>query len=349
MQYPKCYWPWVGLTIDPNGYITLCCNSHERTYLKTHIDDIDNILEFFLSETMSDVRGIFRDNKWHTLNACSNCKHGIGLDTLKFSREYSPYNFSYLELNMSNICNQMCVTCTSYFSSKWQPYEKLFDRPEIDIFTLSDKNLEALEPCFLMLETLQIKGGEPLADSRNIKIIEKLFDINDKCKVILCSNLQNLSKKWLDLISKNPDRFNFTVSIDGLGDKFNWIRGGDFDKVISNVETIYNITQKPIDVNTVVSIYNVKDIESIFNFVLDNKYLNDNKPEQLIIPYWPSWSSCKNLLTQEQWNGYVKNFNCDFLNSIECNRDEEQIKLCYKYTERMNEIRGFDYGELPIY
>ena len=140
------------------------------------------------------------------------CQLGKGDWTMETANQLTGFNLSYLEFSMSNICNQMCVTCSSYFSNKWIKQEPLFGRTANDMYSLTDKDIKTLEKGFSTLEQLQLKGGEPLADSRNIKFLETLFEVNDKAFVTMCSNMQNIPKKFLETKSNKLYMVFFSLS-----------------------------------------------------------------------------------------------------------------------------------------
>ena len=91
------------------------------------------------------------------------------------------------------------------------------------------------------LKELQLKGGEPLMDIRNVQILDALSKVNPECNVIICTNGQNISRSFLDVIKKNPKQYQIGVSIDGINEIYNWIRGGEWNKTIITMQKIYEI------------------------------------------------------------------------------------------------------------
>ena len=348
-MYDGCKWPWTGLTIDPQGYIALCCNTNERKYLKTHISDIDDIETFFYeSEHMERARKEFLETGWRKLNHCVMCQLGKGDWTMETANKLTGFNLSYLEFSMSNICNQMCVTCSSYFSNKWIKQEPLFGRTANDMYSLTDKDIKTLEKGFSTLEQLQLKGGEPLADSRNIKFLETLFEVNDKAFVTMCSNMQNIPKKFWDLLKKHPTRFKMMVSMDGLGKQFDWVRGGDFDKVMRNCKGVYEITGEKLYVNTVASIYTIKNLKQILDYTRDTEFLQNSYDhlDKVLVCLYPRWASHVFVMEQDEYMDCIKDIPYCKLHEEKCQVDKYEYDQYVKHTSTMNGIRGFDINAL---
>ena len=121
----KCLVPETGLTISPLGEIVLCCAS-DHVHIG-HIKDIEDIEEFFHSDVYNDIRQNFRNEKFPV--QCKVCVHHAEAGRAARFNAYNRYEFSetglkFLEVSTSNICNQMCVTCSGKYSSKWAPYEQ---------------------------------------------------------------------------------------------------------------------------------------------------------------------------------------------------------------------------------
>ena len=59
-----CHAPFLGITVDPSGLLTLCCATSDREYFKTHIDDVDDLQEFFLGDKYTHVRNIMKSENF---------------------------------------------------------------------------------------------------------------------------------------------------------------------------------------------------------------------------------------------------------------------------------------------
>ena len=66
-----CKVPFSGFEISPEGNIVLCCMS-PRSVLK-HIDDVDDLEEFYNGPVMEKYRQAMEDNKYSYMPPCSIC------------------------------------------------------------------------------------------------------------------------------------------------------------------------------------------------------------------------------------------------------------------------------------
>ena len=69
----------------------------------------------------------------------------------------------------------------------------------------------------------------------------------------------------LDIL-KDISNIHVSVSMDGLGKQYNWIRSTDFDHVISNIEKYHEVTNKKVTIIITLSVYNFFNIEEAIKF-----------------------------------------------------------------------------------
>ena len=168
-----CKIPFAGFEISPNGNIVLCCMAPRNTL--EHIDDIDDLEEFYNGLIMEKYRQAMEDNKYSYMPPCSICykKELDHQQSLKKTLEIYPMgditNFDndwkarkenkkrplrYLEYTLSNLCNATCATCSSFFSHKWQSLDKKFGRQVFPIVNMGVIVLTALAGILLFREKL---------------------------------------------------------------------------------------------------------------------------------------------------------------------------------------------------
>ena len=281
--------PETGLTINPIGEIVLCCAGDNVAV--EHIKNIDNITKFFNSDVYDNIREKFKLKDFP--EQCEVCKvHWEAGRSARFE-QYKKFNFPtykediasetipirFLEITTSNICNQMCVTCSGKYSSKWAPYEQeavdigLHWRNENHKFhtkqyKMTDDDVNKVLDIVPHLQHLTIKGGEPFADPNNIKILQKLADTNPKCRVEICTNFQLVTKSVIELLHK-IDEVHIQASIDGVGSLYNWIRGGNFEKTVNNINRYYEYAKRKIVIVSTVSIYNWMHLPELIDYWKD--------------------------------------------------------------------------------
>ena len=339
----NCTFPWTGMVINPQGYITLCCmqDNHSK-FTGAHISEVNDLIEYFHGKEYNDIRQEFEEKGWRNIPQCSTCKKMVDKEVwmqYQQSQQYDPYinKLQYLEFTTSNVCNQMCVTCNSSFSNQWTAdMEIKFGRNISDkrhILTNNDVNkiCESLTD----LKDLNIKGGEPFSDIRNHKVIKKLFEVNDKCKVTIITNGTLIPERYMNLIFQNPKRFKISASIDAIGKRYEWIRSTPWEKTDNTLKELYYQTGIKADINPVLSIYNAAHLSDINNWINESEYIEDNYSCSNQVHY-PLWSNVEYVFTQEQLDSLHLSF------YIKSKFNEKHYKDSVKYTKVMNKIRGFD-------
>ena len=158
----NCTFPWTGMTIDPQGYLTLCCMiESKKGIFNIHISDVDSLYDFFYGEEYKKIQNDFDLFGWKKMKDCAACqddkKQNI-FTSYDVSQRFDPdlKTLQYLELTTSNTCNQQCVTCGSKFSSQWRKIEHYFDRPAEKTYSLSANDLEKVLEVLPDLETLTL-------------------------------------------------------------------------------------------------------------------------------------------------------------------------------------------------
>ena len=344
----NCTFPWTGMVINPQGYITLCCiqdNSSKFTGL--HISKVNNLIDYFNGKEYNAIRQEFEEKGWQNISECFICKNMVNKEIwsqYNASQQFDPsFNkLQYLEFTTSNVCNQMCATCCSQFSNQWTLENEIkFGRTMSDKrHILSDKDINKICESLTDLKELNIKGGEPFADIRNYKVIKKLFEVNDECKITIVTNGSLIPERYMDLIFKNPKRFFISVSIDAIGKRYEWIRSTPWEKTDNTLKELYYQTGVKADMNPVLSIYNAAHLSDILNYIKESEYIRKYKSTISKLcsnqVYNPAWANVECVFTQEQIDSIQKPF------ALKSRFNKKHYKDSIKYTQVMNKIRGFD-------
>jgi len=349
----NCTFPWTGILIEPQGYITLCCNMWSRNRIfNKHISEIDSLIDFFNGKEYNDIRKEFDEKTYINIPECFKCREDKALDrwaVVDKSQEYDPHinKIQFLEFTTSNVCNQSCVMCSSQYSNQWLKINSLFDRPYDDkTYILTDKDINKICECLTDLKELQIKGGEPFADIRNYKILKKLFEVNDECIVRIITNGSLIPEKYMDLIFKNPKRFIISSSIDAIGKRYEWIRSTSWEKTDNTLKELYYQTGVKSQVNPVVSAYNLSAMTSLNNWAINAEYIGGshesfNELSKFYNKYnevnFPSWACARKVFTQEQIDT-ITDLPWPIISEYNDNAYNDYVK----YTQVMNKVRGFD-------
>ena len=357
----KCSWIDTSLVIDSQGFLKPCCNmggsavfDKTRSTKDIHIDDIDSINDsYFYNDFLSYLRGSLKQNKIIGTSECLNCQFQIEKNVIshwdrgeQITKNFIPDGtVKYLEITSSNICNQTCITCSPYFSSKWETIEHLFENAGGQghvkygkKFNLTDDGLKKIFEILPTLEVLLLKGGEPFSDLRNLKILEELAIVNPTCEVWFTTNGSIISNKFLNALSKLY-KVGITASLDHIGKKYEWIRSTPFEQTLHTMERIYDHTGHKCKVGPTISYFNILDLKEIEDFYTEFEYTKWTNTDfySLNFVHWPEEMDFHNTRTQEELDtlnlGLVSKFNQEMFDTL-----QKKIKI-------MNGIRGFNWSD----
>lgn len=379
-----CKIPYNSLTIQPNGDLSICCASNLSKNIG-HISHIDDIQKAWSNNL--DLIGL-RNNDQKIVNEwCGSCLSNPLKNTDSVWSDVNKHNFDagsvdadglirYLEFTPSNICNQTCISCSSYYSSKWVSLEQDALRSGIPLDkwkgldfgfesfghqarTIDENDLEKIFKLLPNVQMISIKGGEPFADEKNYLVLKELIKVNKDCVIKITSNLSKLPEKYISLLS--DANVNLTCSIDGVNETYEYIRSTNFNQTIDNLQRWYKANIKGlVNVRVQLSVYNMYHLNELLNFWqnFENKIIhNDNF--MLWLAKWlfePGFISPRKLFTQQQINDYFKSYNDIFnkyssitysnngifdLKSEPINTDQRKYYhyKFHKYTEFMNNKR----------
>ena len=354
-----CKVPFTGLYLQTTGNIVLCCHSQIDTL--AHINDIDDLESFYNSKVMQYYRDELNKGNIETLHPCKNCIYNESLGHETFRQRIDKfYKFPtdsldhqarklgidtpirYLEYTLSNICNADCSTCSSFFSSKWAKVDKKMGRTVYPLTKVDDSAVEKIEKVLYGLNYLEIKGGEPFADVRNLRILNKLAEVNPYCNVSIVSNMHTITPESMQIIKKIPN-LKVYASIDGVGKVYDWIRGGNFNKTVETMEEYYKQTKNKLQIGATISLYNFFNLEDIYYYFKDKEYIDN-----IVFHNWaimPKYVNC-DLLPKDVFEERQTKLIASPLDY----KSRTQSNLKQNYTmaqaiiemEKMNKHRGFD-------
>ena len=214
-----------------------------------------------------------------------------------------------IEIMLGITCNQTCMYCTEFVSSKWA------DLKGIPVVNDTEWEDTALNNLFNYIETdryndtqllwYNFLGGEPLLEPRIFEVIEKIIKIhrlkNVPGKGITINMTTNLNIKpktidrYIEIIEKNPDIiWSISASIDAVGIQGEEIRDGlIFERFSQNLEKIYASKKfKHVNILPSVSALSVPNKVELLKWFIDisTKY---NSIDEI----GHSWSIGTNIVT----------------------------------------------------
>ena len=301
-----CTAPLTALLIDTNKGVRPCC-TYYGNYLgnvKT-----DKLVDIFYGEEWKKLKEQMKANEWPDgcLN-CKEREDVTGFSVRKLFLDgqfnidgWEEEKITYLEFSGSNICNLACLHCSPGFSSKWVS-ESTKVRAAFNILPESEKavihNLDCMasgnsdvksrstkmhlpDPQLVIdnlkqldlsaLKTINFKGGEPLLNSETLSVLYYLEEqsILKNVHIIFSSNGTYINNEIIDILRKCKS-IAFNVSLDGIGDLFNYIRYGEvkfnsLEPVVAQLNTLSNIY---VEFQSSVMNYNIFRLLDIKEWVL---------------------------------------------------------------------------------
>jgi MoaA/NifB/PqqE/SkfB family radical SAM enzyme len=244
------------------------------------------------------------DTCWHSEAITGQSERTMGNvniqkpDVYKETIDFS--NIFHMNIFLGNKCNLACRMCSPWCSSliakQIDIIQQLPPTPIVEFNDDTQKRIvEFIDKC-KDLKTLHMYGGEPLVNDFHDLICSHLITTGRASKIILnlSTNLQ------VDLERKNDLYRHFkqvyiTVSIDGEGDTYEYIRWpGNWNKMQNNLK-ILNNTSKEFGISTVVQNLNIDNLSNLVEYLrtIENfKYKNStyrrvsDVNDIKIIPTW---------------------------------------------------------------
>ena len=206
-----------------------------------------------------------------------------------------PFEIPTMEIKLNNLCNLKCRMCHPMDSTSWNDYDtveefyikegnymveeirklNLMKKPYLDKFDDNPnwwKSFEKLLPYFRRVE---FAGGEPLMDPQHYKILDMLAPYGDQIELKYATNGTTTGIKGGRTIHDYWPKFKsiaLNVSIDGIGDSYEYIRGnGKFEDIEENIKvfkTFPNITR--IVGAVAVQVSNVLILDKMIKHFLDD-------------------------------------------------------------------------------
>ena len=176
-----------------------------------------------------------------------------------------PFEFPTMEIKLNNLCNLKCRMCNPLDSTNWKDWDKvvpfykkennylvntvnrLVKKPGQYIGPFDDTenwwtSFEKLLPHFRRVE---FAGGEPLMDPQHYRILDMLKPYGKNIEIKYATNGTTLGISQGRTIHDYWPHFRsvaVNVSIDGIHDVYNYIRGnGDFNQIEENIKEIKKI------------------------------------------------------------------------------------------------------------
>lgn len=299
----KCLAPWHSLTIDWAGNVY-----SDAVATKPYGNLYESTLEkMWNNDTAIGLRQSWADSSFDN-PICRKCNKKEQT-TNSSRRQYFYSNFQpeqiqqatykvdaqpdiwYLEINPSNKCNLKCRMCSGLISSSWikdeTQLQKIspswmpgretgeYQKLEFDVI----KNVLDKKEHFVNLQFLKLTGGEPLMEEQNYQIMEQFIEWDIAKNVILDINTNGtIYNDRLSNIAKHFKMVKLHISIEGTGELYQYIRGGDnftIGQLEENISMFNDLPNTMIIYTVTVQAYNIFDIANIWKWYLSVRKTNN--------------------------------------------------------------------------
>lgn len=386
MSKTLCVLPWMHLATHPSGGTSLCCRSNHtkavswakqpNSPLMMTLDEF-KLKDMLNCDTNVRVRQAMIDGERPI--ECEGCWQDED-NGIKSKRQYENErwqhiipklektavlkkpNYIYVELRLGNICNNACLTCNSYSSTKWYPDEKKISK-SLPWFTLrpmenfkwfeDSEFYEELAESSQNVEEIYINGGEPTLIKAHFEYLNHLIVSGTAQNVHLVYSLNmmdipdNLIELWTHF-----KKVTVNASIDDLGERNYYIRyPTKWEETIASIEKLNKVPNVDWHVTQTVSILNIfylgefsqwlqKTYNKVpyHNYVLYPDYLSlaSLPPEykQKVINHYNDPS---NKLVEHQFNDLVAKLDVEF--------NPELLQKAKEFILAVDKARDLNYND----
>jgi len=307
-----CMHPFTGLATREDGAIQVCCRSHPIGFIQKHtLEEIWNgsTMRRIRKQVTKGQRppecepcfkledqGVESLRQRHIKGEIPEARINLYPNALEeLGADYKmPFTFPTMELKLNNLCNLKCRMCHPMDSTSWNDWKeveefytkeknfmvkmiqdlKLMESPYLDKFTDNPKWWASFEKLLPYFKRVEFAGGEPLTDPTHYRILEMLQPYAKDIEIKYATNLTSLGKGKNTIFKFWPafKSVAVNVSIDGLGDSYEYIRGNaKWDELISNIKEIQKIPNVSRIVGAVaVQVSNIMILDKMIKYFLDD-------------------------------------------------------------------------------
>lgn len=205
-----------------------------------------------------------------------------------------PFEFPTMEIKINNLCNLKCRMCNPLDSTSWKDWNeirKFYEQennyliPTVDAlvekpgqyigpFDDTDNWWSSFEKLLPHFRRVEFAGGEPLMDPNHYKILDMLAPYGENIELKYATNGTTTGISKGRTIHEYWPKFKsvaVNVSIDGLGDVYEYIRGnGKFAQVEENIKIMKSIPSVSRIVGAfTVQANNIMQIDKVIDYFIN--------------------------------------------------------------------------------
>ena len=305
-----CFAAHNSFWIDPQGHVRPCARYKEKM---DHITTFNSFSDIVNSKGYVEIRQSHSKDQWPS--GCFRCKEDEEKN-LHSKRQFyqdielkQPDDFM-IDISMGNYCNLKCRMCGPNNSTSWNSDFKflvnnnLFKDPGIDLsaYQLSEDDIDKLIKHLSKIKGdifIELKGGEPLIMPETEKLVNRLLTLPnvDKITLLIVTN-GTVVPAWISEIQRKIKRLQLVVSVDGIDDVYDYIRGTEkfsFKDCLKNIEYYNSLDNIELRFNIVVQNLNIHQMLETYElleskFAVPINYITLSMPKMLSVNVMPKKS-----------------------------------------------------------
>ena len=304
--------PFTGLATREDGAICACCRSHPIGFiqdapLEYHWNG--EVMQEIRRQVLRGERpkqcepcfsledqGVESLRQRHIAGKIPEARINLYPDAVsKMAHDFTmPFEIPTMELKLNNLCNLKCRMCHPMDSTSWNDWSEvkefykkegnimyaiveehgLENKPHLDKFQDNPEWWASLEKLLPHFRRVEFAGGEPLMDPQHYRILDMLAPYGNQIEIKYATNLSMLGKSNRTVWEYWP-KFKsvaVNVSIDGMGDSYEYIRGNaSWSELVNNIKQIQTIPNISRIVGAVtVQVSNVLILDKMIKYFLDD-------------------------------------------------------------------------------
>ena len=296
-----CILPWIHIHTNPTGAAAPCCIAESNSdpagvgNAKTQ-----SLIEIVNSDKMKQLRvdmlnGVknpecikcYRHDSQGVLSSRKESNRSFSehyetaINSTQSDGYLTDFKMKYFDIRFNNICNFKCRTCGAPFSTQWEQEDLKNNVPHARIIPKnnSPKFLQEVVDQIENIELAYFAGGEPLITEEHYILLEEMIKQNRTDITLRYStNLSNLKFKDKDLLGlwkHFSNKIQVYASIDHFGKRAEYIRNGtEWTSVEENFIKIRESENIQLQINSVLSVFNVLTINDFYQYLIDRKLYN---------------------------------------------------------------------------
>lgn len=286
MRKHSCPLPFNHMAIRPDGRIFPCCIYRW--------DDVPEDLNIFHPDPfnhpyMQNLRKKMENDE--PVDGCSYCYNNERLSNRSMRKDmwentnmYSTTSFQnnepaelrYIDLSISNTCNNKCRMCGPALSTQWYSDAKKLGI-EIPKGIIKNPFIESTD--FSKLKFIKLLGGEPLMEQKVIKNILRQCDLS-QLHIQLITNGTLIPDDELIGLLEQVKCLQVKLSIDAYGKLNDFLRSGSkWEQVEKNVDWYKGfVNKKFLSIHSVASIYNINKLDEMVEYAKSKEIYQEYVP-----------------------------------------------------------------------